>query len=267
VYAFPVLLWTTSNTRRQFLHAGADRRQVRAIATPVQTPPAHPKTPDPQTSKRTVSTPSRSPEPPLQPYTYNRQTLVEPDWTRFPLWRHVTADEWRSATWQRAHSVKNIAQLRAVFGDLLSENFYQDLGKDQQKYATMALLLPPQMINTMVPHCEPTDGLMRSDPVRRYMLPLFSDRDPRWPSHPRASRDSLHEAEMWVTEGLTHRYPTKVRPSPARLNWPKRVCCGNDFYGPFHKNPVLVSVSEIRGSKWVAKQTRSCFSEAEEVFF
>nr|BFE50441.1 hypothetical protein GCM10017745_38680 [Saccharothrix mutabilis subsp. capreolus] len=42
------------------------------------------------------------------------------------------------------------------------------------------------------------------------MLPVRSDRDPEWPSHPYSSRDSLHEAEMWVVEGLTHRYPTKV---------------------------------------------------------
>src|SRR5207248_6079938 len=34
--------------------------------------------------------------------------------------------------------------------------------------------------------------------------------DPTWPSHPCASRDSLHEAEMWAVEGVTHRYPTKV---------------------------------------------------------
>ena len=25
-----------------------------------------------------------------------------------------------------------------------------------------------------------------------------------------SSRDSLHEADMWAVEGLTHRYPTKV---------------------------------------------------------
>jgi lysine 2,3-aminomutase len=46
--------------------------------------------------------------------------------------------------------------------------------------------------------------------VRRYMLPVFSDRRTDWPSHPYASRDSLHEHEMWKAEGLTHRYPTKV---------------------------------------------------------
>ena len=42
------------------------------------------------------------------------------------------------------------------------------------------------------------------------MIPAFSDRRTDWPSHPYAQRDSLHEAEMWAVEGLTHRYPTKV---------------------------------------------------------
>ena len=42
------------------------------------------------------------------------------------------------------------------------------------------------------------------------MIPVFSDRRTDWPSHPYAQRDSLHEAEMWAVEGLTHRYPTKV---------------------------------------------------------
>jgi lysine 2,3-aminomutase len=42
------------------------------------------------------------------------------------------------------------------------------------------------------------------------MIPAFADRDPEWPSHPLAERDSLHEADMWAVEGLTHRYPTKV---------------------------------------------------------
>ena len=41
-------------------------------------------------------------------------------------------------------------------------------------------------------------------------VPIFSDRRTDWPSHPHATRDSLHEHDMWVAEGLTHRYPTKV---------------------------------------------------------
>ena len=145
-----------------------------------------------------------------QPYRYTRQHLVEPDWRRLPGWRDVTVADWESAQWQRAHCVKNIGQLRAVYGDLIEDRFYDDLARDQAERATMSLLLPPQMLNTIVPDAVPTTDAVYADPVRRYMLPVFSDRDPEWPSHPRASRDSLHEAEMWAVEGLTHRYPTKV---------------------------------------------------------
>src|SRR3989440_8870735 len=149
-----------------------------------------------------------------QPYRYVRTELVEPDWRRLPGWRDVTAAQWRDAQWQRAHSVKNPAQLRAVAGDRLSDGFYDGLVADMARYSTMSMLIPPQLLNTMAPAAS---GDQRSfteaflaDPVRRYLLPVSADRDPRWPSHPHAERDSLHEAQMWVVEGLTHRYPTKV---------------------------------------------------------
>jgi lysine 2,3-aminomutase len=145
-----------------------------------------------------------------QPYSYARRELVEPDWARVPGWQEVTATQWASAQWQRAHCVKNLRQLRAVYGDLLTDGFYADVERDQAQRATMSMLLPPQMLNTMVPHAVPDDAAMYADPVRRYMLPVHSDRDPYWPSHPYAARDSLHEHEMWAVEGLTHRYPTKV---------------------------------------------------------
>ncbi|NDU73241.1 lysine 2,3-aminomutase [Actinomadura sp. DSM 109109] len=142
-----------------------------------------------------------------QPYAYRRRPLVEPDWRRLPGWRDVTAAEWESAQWQRSHCVKNVRQLRRVMGDLLDDAFYADLERDQAERATMSMLLPPQMLNTM--DVSSTEAFY-ADPVRRYMLPVFGDRRTDWPSHPHASRDSLHEAEMWAVEGLTHRYPTKV---------------------------------------------------------
>ncbi|WP_026425559.1 KamA family radical SAM protein [Actinokineospora inagensis] len=147
-----------------------------------------------------------------QPYEYARHELVEPDWRRYPGWAGVTEAQWRDAQWQRVNCVKNERQLRKVVGDLLTESFYADLRADQETLATMSMLLPPQMLNTMAPTAsagEFTDAFY-ADPVRRYMLPVRSDRDPAWPSHPHSTRDSLHEAEMWVVEGLTHRYPTKV---------------------------------------------------------
>ena len=156
-----------------------------------------------------------------QPYVYRRRELVEPDWTRFPGWRDVTAVDWASAQWQRAHCVKNVGQLRDLMGDLLTDEFYADLERDQAERATMSMLVPPQMLNTMVSEVSWTEGSMPTagaafteaflaDPVRRYMLPVFSDRRTDWASHPFAARDSLHEHDMWAVEGLTHRYPTKV---------------------------------------------------------
>ena len=113
-------------------------------------------------------------------------------------------EEWESAQWQRAHTVKNLVEFKRVLGDLLTDELLADLERDQQERATMSMLIPPQMINTM------DERDLRADPVRRYMAPAFSERHPEWPSHPMSSRDSLHEAEMWAVEGLTHRYPTKV---------------------------------------------------------
>jgi lysine 2,3-aminomutase len=144
-----------------------------------------------------------------QPYEYRRVELIEPDWTRFPGWRDVTPAQWESAQWQRVNCIKNIKQLRAVLGDTVDEAFYTDLEADQQALATMSMLVPPQMLNTMARE-ELTTEAFYADPVRRYMIPVASDRLTEWASHPHASRDSLHEHDMWVAEGLTHRYPTKV---------------------------------------------------------
>ncbi len=153
-----------------------------------------------------------------QPYAYRRIEPVEPDWTRLPGYAAVTSEQWADVQWQRAHCVKNLKQLREVVGDLVEDRFYADLERDQAERATMSMLIPPQMMNTIVPgshdagtptHAQFTEALY-ADPVRRYMLPVFSDRRVDWPSHPYASRDSLHEHEMWTAEGLTHRYPTKV---------------------------------------------------------
>ncbi|MEV0201740.1 lysine 2,3-aminomutase [Nonomuraea sp. NPDC050691] len=158
--------------------------------------------------------PLHGPDAAGPPYRYARRPLVEPDWRRLPGWRGVTEAQWRDAQWQRAHCVKNAGQLRAVAGDLLQESFYADLQADVERFATMSMLVTPQLLNVMAPGAplQPaafTEAFL-ADPVRRYLLPVASDRHPEWPSHPRARRDSLHEAEMWAVEGLTHRYPTKV---------------------------------------------------------
>ncbi len=140
-----------------------------------------------------------------QPFEYPlKREFVEPDWRRLPGYKDVTDEEWRSAQWQRAHTVKNLTEFKRALGEHMSEDLYEDIRRDQEDRATMSMLIPPQMINTMNEHD------LANDPVMLYMAPKLSDRRTDWASHPMASRDSLHEAEMWAVEGLTHRYPTKV---------------------------------------------------------
>lgn len=140
-----------------------------------------------------------------QPYEYPpARDFVEPDPTRLPGFAGVTDAEWRDPKWQRQNSVKSLAALRRVFGGHLPDDLAASIEQDMAERATMSMLVPPQMLNTM----SETD--LWTDPIRRYMIPAFADRHPIWPSHPFAERDSLHEADMWAVEGLTHRYPTKV---------------------------------------------------------
>ncbi len=140
-----------------------------------------------------------------QPFTYPlKREFVEPDWRRLPGYKDVTKEEWETALWQRRHTVKNLKELKDAFGDLIPDALMASLERDIKERATMSILVPPHMLNTM------DEKDLWNDPVRRYMLPAFDDRHPEWPSHPKASRDSLHESDMWAVEGLTHRYPTKV---------------------------------------------------------
>src|SRR5438046_453251 len=140
-----------------------------------------------------------------QPFHYPLDRgYAEPDWTRFPGYRAVTRADWEDATWQRKNTVKTLAELKEALGAFLTDALAEDMARDIRERATMSMLITPHMINTM------DERNLYEDPLRRYMLPAFSDRRTDWPSHPKASRDSLHEAEMWKVEGLTHRYPTKV---------------------------------------------------------
>jgi lysine 2,3-aminomutase len=140
-----------------------------------------------------------------QPFSYPvKREFVEPDWRRLPGYKNVSKEEWETALWQRRHTVKNLGEFKEVFGALVPESLLASVERDMKERATMSILIPPHMLNTM------DEKDLWGDPVRHYMLPAFDDRHPEWPSHPKASRDSLHEADMWAVEGLTHRYPTKV---------------------------------------------------------
>jgi lysine 2,3-aminomutase len=149
--------------------------------------------------------PKQQGKPGDQPFKYPlERAFAEPDWTRLPGYRGVSRADWESALWQRKNTVKNLAELKEALGKFLPDDLAENIDCDIRERATMSMLITPHMINTMDEHD------LWGDPLRRYMLPAFDDRRTDWPSHPRASRDSLHETEMWKVEGLTHRYPTKV---------------------------------------------------------
>src|SRR5437764_13323481 len=101
-----------------------------------------------------------------QPFEYPlKREYVEPDWTRLPGYRDVTKEQWESAQWQRAHSVKNLSEFKEALGEYLDDSLLEDIKADQERRSTMSMLIPPQMINTMEEHN------LRGDRVRRYMAP------------------------------------------------------------------------------------------------
>jgi lysine 2,3-aminomutase len=102
-----------------------------------------------------------------QPYVYQRRELAEPDWRRFPGWAGVSEADWASAQWQRAHCVKNTRQLRQVTGPGLADSFFDDLERDQRERATMSMLVPPPMVNTMAPATAPADPGFTGGVLRR----------------------------------------------------------------------------------------------------
>ena len=59
-------------------------------------------------------------------------------------------------------------QLRQVIGSGLADSFFDDLERDQRERATMSMLVPPQMLNTIAPAAAPGDPgfTERSTPTR-----------------------------------------------------------------------------------------------------
>ena len=57
-----------------------------------------------------------------QPFEYPlKREYVEPDWTRLPGFGDVTKEQWESAQWQRAHTIKNLVELKRALGNHLSD--------------------------------------------------------------------------------------------------------------------------------------------------
>ena len=149
-----------------------------------------------------------------QPYVYQRRELAEPDWRRFPGWAGVSEADWESAQWQRAHCVKNVAAVAAVTGAgtgrlLLRRPRARPARARDHVHAGAAADAEHDGADVSTGRPGVHRGVLRRPGTPVHAAGVLRPRTD-WPSHPYAQRDSLHEAEMWVVEGLTHRYPTKV---------------------------------------------------------
>ena len=144
-----------------------------------------------------------------QPFHYPlEREFVEPDWTRLPGYTDVTTEQWENAQWQRAHTVKNLKEFKEALGDFLDDELLADIERDQQERATMSMLIPPQMINTMEEHD------LRHDPVRRYMAPALSERADRV-AEPPDGRPATRSTRPTCGPSRASRTATRPRCSPS----------------------------------------------------
>ena len=109
-----------------------------------------------------------------QPYAYRRPSSSSPTGPGCPGWRDVTAERVGS---RRSGSGRTASRTSSscgtLMGDLLDDRFYADLERDQAERATMSMLVPPQMMNTMVPATAPRRPAYRGV-LRRPGAPLHA---------------------------------------------------------------------------------------------
>ena len=120
-----------------------------------------------------------------QPYRYARTGIVEPDWRRLPGWRDVTA----RAVARRPVAARPLRQEPPAAAGRLRRPARRTTSTPTSS-ADQAGGPPCRCCSRRrcsTPWCRPASRTVAgvlADPVRRYMLPVRSDRRPRWPSHP-----------------------------------------------------------------------------------
>ena len=140
-------------------------------------------------------------DPPALASAPDHRALRSDDfWRAIPAYAHVSADEFRTHTFQNRHTVTNSRQLRETLADLVPASFYEDL-EAGVKNAPMALRISPYLL-ALIDWRAP-----ETDPIRTQFLPL---RTQQQPDHPMLRYDSLNEREDSPVPGLTHRYRDKA---------------------------------------------------------
>jgi lysine 2,3-aminomutase len=130
----------------------------------------------------------------------HRELRRDEFWRGLPAYEKVSAEEFRTHTFQNRHTVTNVRQLREALGALVPESFYADL-EAGVAHAPMALRISPYLLS-LIDWRDP-----QGDPIRTQFLPLHSQQRP---DHPMLQLDSLHEQEDSPVPGLTHRYRDKA---------------------------------------------------------
>lgn len=122
------------------------------------------------------------------------------DWTRFPVWKDVPADEWNNHSWQDRNSITRVKKLREVLEGVASQDVIKDI-EDGLAHVGMSIRLTPYVMNLI----DWRNAV--SDPVRTQFLPMRSEQDE---DHPCLRVDSLEEQDLSPVPSLVHRYPDKV---------------------------------------------------------
>lgn len=123
-----------------------------------------------------------------------------PFWQRIPAFAGVDRATFLQTSFQLRHGVTGAAQLRALVGPLVDEDFLADVERGLAE-APMNVRVTPYLLG-LIDWDDPY-----GDPIRIQFLPVASTRRP---DHPRLALDSLHEQEDSPTPGLVHRYPDKA---------------------------------------------------------
>lgn len=130
----------------------------------------------------------------------HREFLRGAFWKKIPAFKNVTREEFLDTGFQNKNSIKTVAKLKEIVGDLVDEGFMEDVEQGMHE-APMNLRLSPyilSLINWNDPY---------RDPLRIQFIPIASARQA---DHPKLTLDSLHEQDDSPVQGLVHRYFDKV---------------------------------------------------------
>lgn len=121
-------------------------------------------------------------------------------WRSIPEYRGMSRDQFLDHTFQAKNSVTSIDQLTELIGDLVSNEFMDDV-REGMSQAPMSLRISPYILSLIDWHNP------YSDPLRTQFVPVASTQQS---DHPMVNLDSLHEQGDSPTSGLVHRYPDRV---------------------------------------------------------